>query len=71
MKRIDMDIENIPFIVTACCIFHNMCEMNGDRFNKLWLEGINNSTQPVAKVSDSNSSSSAQVIRNALVDYYN
>ena len=70
MKRNDMDIENVPCMVTACCILHNMCVIHGDTFNELWLESMNNSTQPAASVGDNNSSSIAQAIRNALVDYY-
>ena len=70
MKWNDMDIENVPCMVTACCILHNMCVIHGDTFNELWLESMNNSTQPAASVGGNNSSSIAQAIRNALVDYY-
>ena len=47
-----------------------MCVIHGDTFNELWLESMNNSTQPAASVGDNNYSSIAQAIRNALVDYY-
>ena len=29
MKRNDMNIDNIPCVITACCILHNMCEVHG------------------------------------------
>ena len=70
MKRNDMDIENVPYMVTACCILHNMCVIHGDAFNELWVEAMNNSTQPATSMGDNTSSSIAQAIRNALVDYY-
>ena len=34
MKRNDMSIENIPNIVTAACILHNVCKIHGESFNE-------------------------------------
>ena len=34
-KRNDMDVCNVPRIVTACCILHNICEIHGDELNGL------------------------------------
>ena len=28
-KHNDMDVHNVPWIVTACCILHNLCEVHG------------------------------------------
>ena len=39
LKRIDMDVDKVPNIITACCILHNLCEINREHFNDLWLEG--------------------------------
>jgi len=36
-KRNDMNIENVPHVVAACCILHNICEIHGDTFNDNWL----------------------------------
>ena len=69
MKRIDMDINNVPYIVTACCILHNMCEVHGGSFNELWLEDVDMSTQSELSHS-SGSDTSAKPIRDALVQYY-
>ena len=69
MKRIDMDIDNVPHIITACCILHNMCEVHGDSFNELWLEDVDMSTQPELSHSSGNDTS-AKTIRDALVQYY-
>ena len=46
MKRNDMNIENVPCVITACCILHNICEVHGDSFNELWLEEVDMSSQP-------------------------
>ena len=32
-KRNDMDIDNVPNVIAACCILHNICEKNGDAFH--------------------------------------
>ena len=32
-----MDIDNIPHIISACCVLHNVCEVHGDNFNDEWL----------------------------------
>ena len=72
-KRNDMNIEHIPCVITACCILHNMCEVHGDTFNDLWLEHVDMYTQPEASStggSASTVSSTAAVIREALVQYY-
>ena len=71
-KRNDMRIDNVPHIVTACCILHNMCEIHGDAFNELWLEQAGNDTysQPATQSIRGSGSSTAKEIRNALVQYY-
>ena len=66
MKRNDMNIDNIPCIVTACCILHNMCEVHGDTFNELGMEEVDSSTQPGVN----NANPNAKAIRDTLVDYY-
>ena len=71
MKRNDMSIHNIPFVITACCILHNICKLHGDSFNDLWLENVDMSTQPeTPRAKGSNAHNTAKAIRNALVKYY-
>lgn len=70
-KRNDMDINNVPCIVTACCILHNMCEKRGDSFNDLWLEQTDSYSQPPVSSSTAGTNCpTANAIRNALVQYY-
>ena len=38
MKQNDMDVSHVPYVVTACCILHNICEIHGDTFVESWLE---------------------------------
>lgn len=72
MKRNDMNVDNVPCVVTACCILHNMCEVHGDTFNELWMEEVNNSaqSQPAVTVGDRNAHPNARAVRDALVHYY-
>ena len=70
LKRIDMDVDKVPNIITACCILHNLCEINREHFNDLWLEEVDNSNQPPCTPSNV-TSNDAKDIREALVYYYN
>ena len=72
MKRNDMSIENIPNVVTAACILHNVCEIHGESFNEAWLHEIQGSElQPnPGSVRDSNGERPKH-IRDALVSYFN
>lgn len=33
-KQIDMHIDNVPYIVAACCVLHNGCEIHQDSFSE-------------------------------------
>ena len=37
-KLNDMAINNIPNVIIACCILHNVSQVHGDVFNDLWLD---------------------------------
>ncbi len=41
LKQNDMYIENIPNIIAACCVLHNICEIHDDTFNEEWLQDVN------------------------------
>ncbi|MCJ8730976.1 hypothetical protein PDJAM_G00190580 [Pangasius djambal] len=36
LKRNDVDVTFMPDIVTACCILHNVCELNKEDFLPEW-----------------------------------
>ena len=38
LKNIDMLPENVPTVIAACCILHNICEIHGETFNDSWLQ---------------------------------
>ena len=35
MKCNDMLIENVPNVIAAACVLHNMCEIHGDIFDEV------------------------------------
>ena len=39
MKRLDVSTDSVPGLVGACCVLHNMCEVQGDNFDQEWMEG--------------------------------
>ena len=59
LKRLDVDVVDVPELVAACCVLHNICEVHGDGFDEEWIEGVvegsdvtssstNNPAQPTA-----------------------
>ena len=50
MKRNDMHVDNIPVVITAACILHNICKVHGESFNESWLleaDSGSNFPQPI------------------------
>ena len=41
MKRIEARLSNVPNIIAACCILHNVCEAAGEGFDEQWLDDGN------------------------------
>ena len=42
------NVENVPHIVDACCILHNVCEIHGDTLNEAWIADVDDTLeQPV------------------------
>jgi len=39
-KRMDCDYKFVPQIIVACCVLHNFCEDNKDRFLEEWLQQV-------------------------------
>ena len=74
LKRNDMTINNIPTIITTCCILNNFCEVHGESFNDNWLCDNSGSdyqqptTGPMGGPSCSNTA--PQGIRKTLMQYF-
>lgn len=71
LKRVDMSVENIPTVIAACCILHNMCEIHGETFMETWMTDVHSEeNQPNQHVVDNDTNAGgAKEIRAALVQY--
>jgi len=71
LKRNDINIDNIPHVITAACVLHNICEVQHVHFNDAWLQtGEGEYAQPDAVLTSDASTGLPQDIRNALVQYF-
>ena len=72
LKRLDGATDSVPGLVGACCSLHNMCEIQGDSFDKEWMEGTGakeNTPSPNSSAT-SQSEPSAVLIRKAFMTYF-
>ena len=72
-KQIDMHIDNVPHILAACCVLHNVCEIHPDSFNEDWLEEVDLSSQPesVTLAGTSSLASQGDDVRAILMEHCN
>ena len=66
----DVDASDVPELVTACCVLHNLCEINGELFDSDWIEGVEGDYSNSVSTSRTNSTQVDSVeIRNAIIQY--
>ena len=72
LKRLDVNIDDVPELVAACCVLHNICEIHGDEFNVEWMEGVErNGFSSTTAASVQTSQQDADSIRKALMLHFN
>lgn len=73
LKRLDVTCEDVPELVAACSVLHNVCEIHGDAFDEEWLIGVDEGT---GDTTSSNSPSTMEEnalavdIREALMSHF-
>ena len=72
LKRLDVDISDVPEVVTACCVLHNICEVHGEEFSDEWLAGVESqaSESSSGTAAPSQPQDSAVSIRDALKSHF-
>ena len=70
LKQNDMNVENVPTVVGACCILHNICQIYGNNFNDEWLNEINNADLSNSLNETTTTQGSGVSIRQVLVQYF-
>ena len=73
LKRLDVNVVDVPVVVAACCALHNICEVLGEAFEEEWLEGVvdDRNSRSSLGVSSTQEVESAVNIRTALMAYFN
>ena len=67
LKRNDVLIRDLPTLVAACCVLHNVCEVHGETFDEDWMDPTSVNTVSTASTS---LESSGQDVRQALMTYF-
>ena len=71
LKRNDMHTDNIPHMIAAACVLHNICEVHHEHFNDAWLQNSDSEyDQPTTVITRDASVGSPHAIRNVLVSYF-
>ena len=72
LRRLDVATRDVPKLVAACCVLHNVCEIHGDKFNDQWMEGVQGqeSVHTSAGSSSTLPEESAVDIRKAFMSYF-
>ena len=65
-----MDVKNVPHVIAACCVLHNVCEIHGDSFNDEWLQEIDLMDQPDNATNMQIPSRAASDLRTTLMNYF-
>ena len=69
LKRMDFVLENVPNVVAACVVLHNLCEMYGDHFEFEWELSERCEVEADTSHRTTSGNESASSIRNALAQY--
>ena len=69
-KRMDMSLSEVPIVVSACCILHNYCELQLERFYDVWLPDPVTENQrlpqPTARANTANDAGPVRGMRDAI-----
>ena len=71
LKRNNAATHDIPTIISACCVLHNICEVHKEQFDETWLEELESGPTAPGSIHSSGGNTSAESIRTALCNYVN
>ena len=70
MKKNDMLVENVPTIIAAACVLHNICEVHNEMFDDSWLMNDDTLSQPEVGNQHSCGRQRPKQTQDALVRYF-
>ena len=66
-----MFVENVPCVVAACCVLHNICGIHGDAFDDDWIEfDVNSENENQPATSTNSITTDGRQVREALIEYF-
>ena len=71
LKRNDTATEDVPTVISACCVLHNICEVHKEQFDDTWLEELESGTTAPSPTQNVSTNTNAESIRSALCNYMN
>ena len=70
LKRLDLKLQNVPYVVSACVVLHNICEMYGDDCLMEWVDNPVTFPESLPPTITPNEADDANSIRNAIMQYF-
>ena len=70
-NKLNVSIDDIPVVIGACCVLHNLCQTHCEGFDDAWLDTSSDCDNPqVSLTTDStHATTSGENVRKALSDY--
>jgi len=65
-----MNVDNIPHVITAACILHNIWEVHGEHFNGTWLQNMDSDYDQPETVDRDTATGPPQNVRISLIEYF-
>ena len=70
-KQIDLHIDNVPHVIAACCVLHNLCEIHQDTFDSDWLQDLDqHDSVPQGATQTSSGCTQGEEVRKILMEYF-
>ena len=70
-KQIDLHIDNVPRVIAACCVLHNLFEIHQDTFDSDWLQDLDQpDSVPQGATQTSSGCTQGEEVREILMEYF-
>ena len=69
MKTKDLHVSNVPHVVAACAVLHNICEISGDHCLTDWIVGDDAAIPSNSTAINPQNATQASLIHDAINDY--
>ena len=68
-SKLGVHVNDVPELVGACCVLHNICQLHGEGFDEQWLDESSQCDSPAISTI-TNRASDGDRIRTALTQYF-